>query len=144
MCCVQAGIAVQLCCWMHGLSLEMGHSEGDRQIEDTQILLQQKQLAAGDPTSDRPLLRIFDKGYRQRIGSHKHGQMCCRPDLADCLCGIDKALRTKCVAVVGSGNERADNGSKISWFVKRSSFEVTIRFGNLICFRTNFMFKDSW
>ena len=72
MCCAKAGIAVQLCCWIHGLPLVTGHSDDDRQIQDTKILPQQKEFSDSDPTSNRPFLNIFDKGYHQRLDAQKY------------------------------------------------------------------------
>jgi hypothetical protein len=50
-CCAKAGVAVQLCCWIFGLPLVTGHSDDDRQIEDTKILELQKEFSENDPTS---------------------------------------------------------------------------------------------
>mmetsp|Transcript_39206 Transcript_39206/g.58237 ORF Transcript_39206/g.58237 Transcript_39206/m.58237 type:complete len:260 (-) Transcript_39206:88-867(-) len=146
MCCAKAGIAVQLCCWIHGLPLVTGHSDDDRQIEDTKILPQQKAFSDSDPTSNRPFLNILDKGYHQRLDAQKHGQMCCQPDLADENFGWDRVLRSGGVAVVRSGNERAVNRCKMSWFVKRGC-TVQLWDTDLVCdvyeafsFRINFMY----
>ena len=100
MCCAKAGVAVQLCSWIFGLPLVTGHSADDHQIEDTKILVQQKQFSEKDETSNRCFLNIFDKGYRQHLETDKYNQMCCQPDLADETFGGDKVLRTGCIAVV--------------------------------------------
>lgn len=145
-CCAKAGVAVQLCCWIYGLSLVTGHSDDDRQIEDTKILQMQKEFSENDPTSDRPFLNVLDKGYHQILEAQKHGQMCCRPDEADEQFGGDKVLRTGCVAVVRSGNERGVNRSKMSWFIKRGCSDQLWDV-DLLCdvweaftFRINFMY----
>jgi hypothetical protein len=76
MCCAKAGVAVQLCCWIFGLPLVTGHSDDDRQIEDTKILELQKKFFENDSTSDRQFLNVFDKGYHQQLETNKYGQMC--------------------------------------------------------------------
>mmetsp|Transcript_12051 Transcript_12051/g.17302 ORF Transcript_12051/g.17302 Transcript_12051/m.17302 type:complete len:105 (+) Transcript_12051:610-924(+) len=48
MCCAKAGIAAQLCCWIYGLPLVTGHSDDDKQINDTQILRQQQEFGDMD------------------------------------------------------------------------------------------------
>jgi hypothetical protein len=100
MCCAKEGIAVQLCCWIYGLPLVTGHSNNDRQIEDTKILEMQKEFSENDPTSDRPFLNILDKGYHQILETQKHGQLCLRPQDANEQFTGDKVLRTGCIAVV--------------------------------------------
>jgi hypothetical protein len=148
MCCAKAGVAVQLCCWIFGLPLVTGHSDDDRQIEDTKILELQKEFSENDSTSHRPFLNVFDKGYHQLLQAMRHGQMCCRPDEADEHFGGDKVLRSGCVAVVRSGNERGVNRCKMSWFIKRGCSEQTWDIG-LLCnvweafsFRINFMYDN--
>jgi hypothetical protein len=145
-CCAKAGVAVQLCSWIFGLPLVTGHSDEDRQIEDTKILAQQKEFSDNDKTSDRPFLNVLDKGYHQRLETDKHGQMCCQPDKADETFGGDKVIRSGCIAVIRSGNERGVNRCKMSWFIKRGCYDQ-LWDTDLLCdiweaftFRVNFMF----
>ena len=52
------------------------------------------------------------------LESKRQGQRCIQPDKVDTLSSSgESVLRTACVAVRRSGNERAVNRSKISWFV---------------------------
>ena len=148
MCCAKAGVACLLCGWIFGLPLVTGHSDDDRQIADTMILELQKAFAENDPSSIETFLNIFDKGYHMILETQKHGQLCCQPDEAksDEQFGRDKVLRTGCVAVVRSGNERAVNRCKMSWFLKRGCVEQLWDI-DLLCdvweaftFRVNFMF----
>ena len=147
MCCAKAGVALQLCCWIYGLPLVTGHSDDDRLIEDTNIMEQQKKFSDEDPTSDKPFLNIFDKGHHQRLDTLRHGQLCFQPDLADDSFRGEKVLRSCCVAVVRSGNERAVNRCKMSWFVKRGCSDQ-LWDTDLLCdvweaftFRVNFMYN---
>mmetsp|Transcript_12055 Transcript_12055/g.17309 ORF Transcript_12055/g.17309 Transcript_12055/m.17309 type:complete len:83 (+) Transcript_12055:610-858(+) len=78
MCCAKAGIAAQLCCWIYGLPLVTGHSDDDKQINDTQILRQQQEF--GDMDS-------CVANLTKQTGP--------------------AVLQATCVAVVPSGNERA-------------------------------------
>jgi hypothetical protein len=146
MCCAKAGIAVQLCCWIFGLPLVTGHSDDDRQIEDTMILELQKAFSENDPTSVRAFLNIFDKGYHQILEALRHGQLCCRPDEANNTFGGDKVLRAGCVAVVRSGNERGVKRCKLSWFLKRGcsdqlwDVDLVCNVWEAFSFRVNFMY----
>jgi len=146
MCCAKAGVAVQLCSWIFGLPLVTGHSDEDRQIKDTKILEQQKRFSDNDETSNRSFLNVFDKGYHQRLETQEHDQMCCQPDLADESFGGNKVLRTGCIAVVRSGNERGVNRCKQSWMIKRGCYDQLWDVGFLcdiweaFTFRVNFMF----
>jgi hypothetical protein len=149
MCCAKVGVACQLCGWIFGLPLVTGHSDDDRQIEDTKILELQKEFAEKDTSTSvlQAFLNIFDRGYHMLLRTLRHGQMCCQPDQADDTFGGDKVLRTGCVAVVRSGNERAVNRSKMSWFLKRGSADQLWDI-DLLCdvweaftFRVNFMYE---
>ena len=119
MCCAKAGVAVQLCCWIYGLPLVTGHSDDDRQIDDTMILELQKEFSENDSTSDIAFLNVFDKGYHKLLEALRHGQMCLRPEDANNDYTADKVLRTGCIAVLRSGNERGVNRCKTSWFLKK-------------------------
>jgi hypothetical protein len=147
-CCAKAGVAVQLCCWIFGLPLVTGHSDDDRQIEDTKILELQKEFSENDPTSDRPFLNVFDKGYHQLLPASKHGQMCLRPPDADKEFVGEQVLRSACIAVIRSGNERGVNRCKMSWFIKRGCLQQMWDI-DLLCdvweafsFRINFMYDN--
>ena len=77
-----------------------GHSSGDQLIKDTMILQLQKMFTENDPTSNKPFLNIFDKGYHQILEMLMHGEMCCQPDIADDSFKGDKVLQSGCIAVV--------------------------------------------
>ena len=62
MCCAKAGVAVQLCGFIHGFPLNTGHSDDTRFIKDTDILEKQKQFAENDTSSSKPFLNVFDMG----------------------------------------------------------------------------------
>jgi hypothetical protein len=62
MCCAKAGIAVQLCSWIHGIPLNMGHSKYTGFIEDTEVLEKQKVFEENVKSSTKPFLNLFDKG----------------------------------------------------------------------------------
>ena len=145
MCCAKAGVATQLCGWIFGLPLVTGHSDDDQQIWDTQILEFQKEFSANDPTSDTPFLNVFDEGCHQIMDALRQGQICCRPDDADESYGGDKVLRTGCIAIARSGNERAVNRGKMSWFIKRGchdqlwDVDLLCDIWEAFAFRVNFM-----
>jgi hypothetical protein len=150
MCCAKAGIATQLCSWILGLPLVTGHSDDDRQIRDTMVLELQKLFAESDPSSEKPFLNIFDKGYHMLLEASKYGQLCCQPDRSkgDEQFGMKKLLRSASVAVVRSGNERAVKRCKMSWFLKRGCYDQLWEI-DLICdvweaftFRVNFMYDS--
>jgi hypothetical protein len=148
MCCAKAGAACQLCGWIFGLPLVTGHSDDDWQIRDTRILELQKEFAENDPSSVKQFLNIFDKGYHMLLETQKHGQLCCQPDKSDEQFGGNKVLRTGCVAVVRSGNERAVKRCKLSWFLKRGCVDQLWEI-DLLCdvweafsFRVNFMYDQ--
>lgn len=146
MCCAKAGVAVQLCCWIFGLPLVTGHSDDDKQIDDTKILELQKEFAENDATSNIPFLNVFDKGYHKLLEALRQGQLCLRPQDANEEFGGDKVLRTGCIAVVRSGNERGVNRCKTSWFVKRGSkdnqwdIEFLCDMWEAYTFQVNFMY----
>jgi hypothetical protein len=126
-CCAKAGVACQLCSYIYGLPLMTGHSDDDSTINETRILELQKIFADND-TSSRPgarreILNIFDKGYHLILEALLcGGQLCCQPDYddGDQFKGY-QTLRSGCVAVVRSGNERAVNRCKMSFFLKRGT-----------------------
>jgi hypothetical protein len=146
MCCAKAGVAVQLCCWIFGLPLVTGHSDDDKQIDDTKILELQKEFTENDATSNIPFLNVFDKGYHKLLEALRQGQLCLRPQDANEEFGGNKVLRTGCIAVVRSGNERGVNRCKTSWFVKRGSkdnqwdIEFLCDMWEAYTFQVNFMY----
>ena len=89
------------------------------------ILEMQKLFAEANLSSDKSFLNIFDKGYHMLLEALKHGQLCCQPDRSkgDEHFGMKKVLRSASVAVVRSGNERAVNRCKMSWFIKRGCYD---------------------
>ena len=139
---------VRLCGWIYGTPLVTGHSDEDRQIEDTKMLELQKEFSDKDSTHDKPFLNVMDKGYHQRLETQKHGQMCRQPDIADEEHGGEKVLRSGCVAVLRSGNERGVNRCKTSWFIKRGNAYQSWNI-DLLCdvwesysFQVNFMYDN--
>lgn len=125
MCCAKAGVAVQLCSWIHGLPLTTGHSDDTRFIEDTNILAKQKQFAESDASSEKPFLNIFDKGYQCTLMASEYGQTCLQPAFAEFekQFAANTTLYSGAVAVVRSGNERAVKRCKMSWVLKRGAKE---------------------
>lgn len=149
MCCAKAGVAVQLCGYIYGLPLNTGHSDDTRFIEDTDILKQQQIFAESDETSDKPFLNIFDKGYQCVVAALNHGQYCLQPAFAESEKQFkdNAVLHSGAVAVVRSGNERAVNRCKMSWFLKRGAVDQMWSI-DLVCdvwdawtFQVNFMYK---
>jgi hypothetical protein len=148
MCCAKAGVAAQLCSWIFGLPLVTGHCDDDQQIRFTKILELQKMFSENDPTSIEAFLNIFDKGYHMLLEAKRHGQLCCQPDKVDKLSNGDAVLRSACVAVTRSGNERAVNRSKVSWFIK-NGMKHKLMDVDLLCdvweawtFRVYFMYEN--
>jgi hypothetical protein len=148
MCCAKGGIAVQLCNWVFGLPLVTGHCDDDQQIKYTMILELQKLFADNDPTSFESFLNVLDKGYHQLLKAKQHGQLVLQPDRADFLSSGDSVLRTGCVAVTRSGNERGVKRGKVSWFVNHG-MKHKLMSVDLLCdvweawtFRVNFMYDD--
>ncbi len=89
MCCAKAGVAVQLCGWIHGLPLNTEHSDDTRFIEDTEILQKQQIFAERDKSSRKTLL------------ASKLGQFCLQPTFAESAKQFkDKVLFSGAVAVV--------------------------------------------
>ena len=149
MCCAKAGVAVQLCSWMHGLPLNTGHSDDTHFIEDTKILQKQQRFAESDSSSSKPFLNIFNKGYQCVLSANEHGgQYCLQPAYAESEKQFKDniALYSGAVAVVQSGNERAVNRGKMSWFNKRGTADQSWSI-DCLCdvweawtFQINFMF----
>jgi hypothetical protein len=100
----------------------MGHSDDTRFIEDTKILEKQQLFAESDKSSTKPFLNVFDKGYQCVLEAKNHGgQFCLQPAFAESERQFksDAVLYSGAVAVVRSGNERAVNRCKMSWFEER-------------------------
>jgi len=133
---------------MFGLPLVTGHCDDDQQIRFTKILELQKLFAENDPSSLEAFLNIFDKGYHMLLESKRQGQRCIQPDKVDSLSSGESVLRTACVAVTRSGNERGVKRSKLSWFVN-IGMKLKLCDVDLLCdaweawtFRVNFMYED--
>jgi hypothetical protein len=148
MCCVKAGVTVQLCSWIYGLPLNTGNSDDTHFIKDTNILAVQKEFAGRDLSSTIPFLNIFYKGYQCMLMASEHGKSCLQPAFAE----FEKhfAARTTlylgAVAVVRSGNERAVKRCKMSWVIKFGAKEQMWDV-NFLCdvwdawtFQVNFMY----
>ena len=82
------------------------------------------------------------------LESKRNGQRCIQPDKVDNLSSGESVLRTACVAVTRSGNERAVKRSKISWFVnvgmklKLGDIDMLCDIWEAWTFRANFMYED--
>lgn len=126
-----------------------GHCDDDQQIEYTKIFEMQKLFAELDPTSTEAFLNIFDKGYHKLLEAKQQGhQLCYQPDKVDLLLSGEAVLRTACVAVTRSGNERGVKRGKLSWCIKNGMNHKLMEV-DLMCdiwgawtFRVNFMYKD--
>ena len=146
--CAKGGIAVQLCNWTYGLPLVTGHCDDDQQIKFTKILELQKFFAENDPTLLEAFLNVFDKGRHKILDAKQLGQLCLQPDVNDGMLSSGcSVLRTGCVAVVRSGNERGVKRGKLSWVVK-DGMKHRLMPVDLLCdvwetwtFRTNFMYQ---
>ena len=85
MCIVQCTLRDVLCKGWSGntvMQLDLWITTSDRTqrfIEDSSILLMQKEFAENDCSSDRPFLNIFDKGYQCVLASINEGQECMQP-----------------------------------------------------------------
>jgi hypothetical protein len=149
MCCAKAGVAVQLCGYIYGLPLNTGHSDDTRFIEDTDILKKQQIFAENDESSKKPFLNVFDKGYQCVSDALECGQYCLQPTFAESEKQFkdNAVLYSGAVAVVRSGNERAVNRCKMSWFLKRGATDQMWDI-DLLCdvwdawtFQINFMYE---
>lgn len=148
MCCAKGGIAVQLCNWVFGLPLVTGHCDDDQQIKYTMILELQKLFSEKDPTSLESFLNVLDKGYLQLLKAKQLDQLVLQPDRAESLSSGPSVLRTGCIAVTRSGNERGVKRGKLSWFVN-NGMKLKLMSIDLLCdvweawtFRVNFMYDD--
>ena len=94
-----------------------------------------REFAEKDSSIDKPFFDIFDKGYQCVLSALKEGnQICMQPAFAesnrqftDCA-----TLRSAAVAVAGSGNERAVNRCKTSWFMKHGPVDGAY-YNDFIC-----------
>ncbi len=120
MCCAKRGVAVQLCGYIYGLPLNMGHSDNTRFIEDTKILEKQQVFAESNTSSTN----VFDKGYQCVLEATNHGdQFCLQPAFAESKKQFksNAVLYSGAVAVFQSGNECVVNRCNLSWFLKRKA-----------------------
>ena len=137
-------VAVQLCIWVFGLPLVTGHCDDNQQVKHTMILEMQKVFAEQDPTSLKAFLNVFDKGHHQLLEAKQLGQLCCQPDKVDSLSLGEAVLRTACVAVTRSGNERGVKRAKLSWCIenemkhKLMDIDLTCDVWEAWTFRLNF------
>jgi hypothetical protein len=122
-CVAKGGVALQLCGWIRAIELCTGAIGDSDYIDAVEILKEQKIFAEMDQSSSSGFLNIFDKGYRCVIKAKAEGQQCLQPVFAksDEQFRAGETLYSGCVAVVRSGNERAVNRCKMSWFLKRGT-----------------------
>jgi len=111
--------------WILGLPLNTGHSDDTRFIVDTEILQKQRLFAERDKSNTMPFLYVSDKGYQCVLTAMVQGQYCLQPAFAESekQFRANMALHSGAVAVVRSGNERAVDRCKMSWFLKRGNAE---------------------
>ena len=118
-------------------------------IEELEILEEQEEFAAWDPSDSRPFTNIFDKGFRCTIAANNAGsQKVIQPIFAQSDRQFTRAetLHSAGVAVVRSGNERAVNRVKYSWFLLRGRtlqpWDVVLLDDILLAwsFQVNFMY----
>ena len=120
--CCKMGVTNKLCSWVrshHGVTGRMG--DGDM-VDNLELLLHQQQFSAWDPSDKRPFTNVFDKGFRCTISARNAGgQKVLQPTFArsDDQFTRTETLYSAAVAVVRSGNERAVNRIKYSWFLLR-------------------------
>ena len=91
-------------------------------VEELKILDHQQEFSAWDPSSNKPFTNVFDKGFRCTTAARNAGgQKVLQPTFArsDEQFTRSETLHSAAVAVVRSGNERAVNRIKYSWFLRR-------------------------
>ncbi|CAJ1957377.1 unnamed protein product [Cylindrotheca closterium] len=90
-------------------------------IKDSEILVEQRKFSEADSSSKEPFNKIFDKGFRNTLDASMEGQTCTQPTYSkgDTQSSGKATLYLACVAVIRSGNERAVQRCKMSWFLKR-------------------------
>lgn len=123
MCCGKGGVAVQQCGWIRSFHLCTGGIDDSHYLEVTKILERQKQFFDSDTSSAEAGTNVFDKGYRLLLAALQAGQKCLQPNFAqsDRKFTALETLNSACVAVIRSGNERAVERMKNSWFIKRGT-----------------------
>ncbi len=112
----------------YGLPLNTRHSDDTCFIEDTAILQKQKLFAESNKSNTKPFHDVFDKGYQCVLTAMVQGQYCPQPAFAesDTQFKANMAIHSGPVAVVCSGNERAVNRCKMSWFLKRGNANLLL------------------
>mmetsp|Transcript_31596 Transcript_31596/g.76333 ORF Transcript_31596/g.76333 Transcript_31596/m.76333 type:complete len:492 (-) Transcript_31596:28-1503(-) len=119
--CAKGGISNQLCGWIRGIPLFTGRISDSQMIKDSKVLVEQRTFSEADASSDEPFTNVFDKGFRNSLDAAMEGQKCKQPKYSkgDIQFSGNDTLYSACVAVVRSGNERAVQRCKMSWFLKR-------------------------
>jgi hypothetical protein len=150
-CCAKGGVACQLCGYIRTFPLCTGGIGDQDYVEKTKIFEKQSTFTKQDKSApNSPALNIFDRGYRVILAALANGQQILQPDFAPCdgKFNANETLHSAAVAVVRSGNERAVNVVKRSWYIKRGGMfspnidlekldDVWLAFG----FRVNFMYS---
>ncbi len=120
--CSKTVVSNQLCSWIrshNGVTGRMG--DGDM-VEELKLLEHQQEFLAWDPSNKKPFTNVFDKGFRCTTAARNAGgQKVLQPTFARSDEQFTRAetLHSAAVAVVRSGNERAVNRVKYSWFLLR-------------------------
>ncbi|CAJ1954781.1 unnamed protein product [Cylindrotheca closterium] len=117
---VKAGVSHQLCGWIRGMPLMTGRITDSQMIKDSEILVVQRKFSEADTSSKEPLNNIFDKGFGNTLVASMEGQTCTQPTYSKggTQSSGKATLYSACVAVIRSGNERAVQRCKMSWFLK--------------------------
>ena len=103
-----------------------GHSDDDGTMKDTKIFKLQKEFCINDNSTHegakKPAVNVLDKGHHVILEAEMEGQLICQPeyDDGDQFKGYE-TLRSGCVAVVRSGNERGVKRCKLSLFIKKGT-----------------------
>ena len=148
MCCGKAGVSNQLCGWLRGIKIMTGRMEDSGLMQTSKVLEKQAEFTKEDKSSKEPCLNVFDKGFRNVVDARRFGQRCLQPVFArsDEQFTGGEVLYSAAVAVVCSGNERAVQRSKMSWFIKHGraytkwDIELICDVWEAWTFQVNFMY----
>ena len=146
--CAKGGVSNQLCGWIRAIPLFTGKIGDSQMINESKIMEQQKTFSENDDSSEKSFANVFDKGFRNTHEAAMQGQTTVQPKVSkgDVQFTRDDVLHSACVAFSRSGNERAVQRCKMSWFIKRGC-AYSVWDTNLVCdiweawaFQMNFMY----
>jgi hypothetical protein len=126
-----------------------GRITDSQMVKDSNILVDQRKFSEAEKKhSDIPFTNVFDKGFRNVLDALKEGQKCVQPTYSkgDSQFTGEETLYSALIVMIRSGNERAVQRCKMSWFVKRGcAFQLWDT--SLVCdhweawtFQVNFMY----